>query len=262
MTISALLVGALAAACSGDGLQPQDGLHLHLRWSVVWNDRPSTCAAAGVARVAVLDLWSPPDELGSWPCDLLEGTTGVVSTTHGDLGLAGSFLLAPAFDAGGVQLTSGSFASIPGAAVFPDAMSGVVNLPDELVLVSDEPVPQLRRLFSAASDYYKAHGQLPSSSMGSTPTQFGQCCAFVLGACTPDPSYWAASPWRELGFSIDHRFYYVYTFTALSTSPPTFVVEAQGDLACDGRDADYSITGTWNGTAFTGIDVVTKRIRP
>ena len=262
LTIWVVLVVALAAGCSGDGLQPQDGLHLHLRWSVMLNDQPSTCAAARVARVAVHDTWTITEELGSWPCELLEGTTGVLSTTRDDLGIAGAMLLfAPAFDADGVRLSTGGFPS--GEVRFPDAVRGVVDLPDQVLLVTDEPLAELRRLFSAASAYYQAHGQLPPSTGGtSTPFPVGYCCASRVGACTPDPKLWAGSPWKELGFSIDHSFYYVYTFTAVSMSPPTFVVEADADLLCDGGDADYSITGTWNGTAFTGIDVVTKRIRP
>jgi len=258
LTISALLVGALAAACSGDGLQSQDGLHLHLRWSVMFNDQPSTCAEAKVARVAVLDLGEPPNEFGSWPCESLEGTTGSLTTAQGDLGLAGSLLFAPAFDASGVRLTPGELMSASAEFAFPEAVRGVVEMPDEVLLVTDEPLAELHRLFSAASDYYKAHGQLPPSSAGWAPGSAGRCCAFVLGACTPDPSYWAASPWRELAFSIDHRFYFGYNFTALSMSPPTFLVEAGADLACTGGRAAYSITGTWNGTLFTGIDQVTK----
>jgi hypothetical protein len=260
---SSLFVTALVAGCSGDGLQSQDGLHLHLRWSVTFNDQPSTCAAAGVARVALQDAFDSRNDLGSWPCELLGGTTAAVATTRGDLGLAGNMLLAPAFDQAGFRLTEGGF-DTPGGVRFPDRTNGVVDLPPLVVVASDEPIPELRRLFTSASDYYKAHGQLPPSTGGwSTPTTIGACCAALQGACAADPALWAVSPWKDLGFSIEHRFYFSYGFAVFGTaSMPAFVVQAGADLACNGGEVYYSITGTWNGAAFSGIDQVTKRVRP
>jgi hypothetical protein len=54
-----------------------------------------------------------------------------------------------------------------------------------------------------------------------------------------DPAVFAGEPWSSLGFQIDGTHYYQYR---IRRDPHGFVVEAQGDLDCDGKLAHFART--------------------
>src|SRR5882724_8401686 len=74
-------------------------------------------------------------------------------------------------------------------------------------------------------------GRVPPTPAGLTPTS--GCCE-QGGVCRPHAAVWAASGWRELGFSIDgeHRFAYEY---APEPSGLGATLRAVGDVECAGR---------------------------
>jgi type IV pilus assembly protein PilA len=61
--------------------------------------------------------------------------------------------------------------------------------------------------------------------------------------CSPNPSLWQGSPWRELRFQVADPHYFQWRYRGGGS---TFVAEAQADLDCDGRFSSYQIMGTLN----------------
>jgi hypothetical protein len=101
-----------------------------------------------------------------------------------------------------------------------------------------EATMNLRKLFDSEVMYYEAEhvdskGRLLPKSFAAaadwTPTT--RCCEQLGGKCAPDPKLWEGEPWRSLEFSIDDPFNYQYRVVKKADG---FVVEARGDLDCDG----------------------------
>ena len=62
------------------------------------------------------------------------------------------------------------------------------------------------------------------------------CCAQAGKRCAPDPKAWQSSTWSTLGFSIDEPHLFQYRVQIEGSGAATrYVVEARGDLDCDGQ---------------------------
>lgn len=213
------------------------GTILHLRWSIVWNGKPATCAEAGVARVG-LRAWRDPAPRAQWDCaagqavtDLLDGANRAVVALDKDGAPLDYFFLNPA-----------KYHS-----------PGDVDAPVELH-ITDEPVPQLQSLFALVAGWYKARGALPPAAAWS-PGPPGLCCNYKDVMCPDDRVELRSRPWLELGFVVGHESHFSYLYQPLATSPPSFEVRAGTDLNCNARTfSDYRLAGTWNGGAFDGAD--------
>ncbi len=72
----------------------------------------------------------------------------------------------------------------------------------------------------------------------------GSACGQPNQRFAPDPQAFAGEPWRTLGFSVDDPHYYQYR---VARSGNGFVVEARGDLDCDGLFSRFSIAVTPDG---------------
>jgi len=62
-------------------------------------------------------------------------------------------------------------------------------------------------------------------------TPAGSACGQPLGKFPPQPAAWQGEPWKSLGFALDTAHYYQYR---VARDGGGFVVEARGDLDCDG----------------------------
>lgn len=97
------------------------------------------------------------------------------------------------------------------------------------------------------SDHWDQQGNLmpkifPPSSEGWTPKV--PCCKQADGVCTADPELWKTTTWRQLRFSLLEPHYYQYRFTSGGENKEAkFMVEARGDLDCDGTFSSYSMSG-------------------
>ncbi|MCA9672495.1 MAG: hypothetical protein KC503_43170 [Myxococcales bacterium] len=102
------------------------------------------------------------------------------------------------------------------------------------------------RLYYRA-DHYSKRGKLlpkqfPRGQTGWTPKQI--CCKQPGGKCPADRKVWRKDPWRALNFEISeaHRYQYRYRASG-SGKKSTFVIEARGDLDCDGVFSNYKLQG-------------------
>jgi hypothetical protein len=68
-----------------------------------------------------------------------------------------------------------------------------------------------------------------------TPAQ--SPCTQPAGKFAPNASLWQVDPWKAIGFSVDDPAYYQYR---LRRNGQGFVIEAQGDLDCDGVLSHFS----------------------
>jgi len=111
-----------------------------------------------------------------------------------------------------------------------------------------EATMNLRKLFDSEVSYYESEhadsrGNIlarkfaPSADW--TPPQ--SCCRFPDGKCPVDPSLWQAETWTALNFSIDDPSYYQYRVVQQKDA---FVVEAKGDLNCNGVFSLFRRTGS------------------
>jgi hypothetical protein len=286
----ALIAITALSGCASGALAPPDGgavdaaggIWLHARWSVVYQGQPSSCSNAGIDQVALrsgkgrpIDGGSSEKILASFDCSLLEGTAGPF-TSWGDLFSQGSFFGLSALDAHGtpIAIHFGDYTVFEATCGHPDAWTGptsgcppdtdhapgTYDLPPVIFYVTDEPIPEMRRIFEGARAYYKAHGALPPSS-GFTPPG-GACCGQlyegVSDICDPRPSLqlWTSPPWSDLGFEFASPFFYSYSFTS-SAAPPSFAITATADFDCDGVWSRYEIDGALTPAGdFTGIDNV------
>jgi type IV pilus assembly protein PilA len=114
-----------------------------------------------------------------------------------------------------------------------------------------EPLLNIRKMYDSAILYFD--GEHSDSSGGILPRQFptnagpvpGSCCVFPGGKCVPSPTYWLATTWQSLHFSVDDPFYYAYQFqSAGADTTATFHAQAFGDLTCDGVLSTYERIGS------------------
>ena len=101
-----------------------------------------------------------------------------------------------------------------------------------------EATMNLRKLFDSEISYYESEhaddkgnilprGFAPSSDW--TPAK--TCCGKPGDKCQPDEKTFAGATWQALNFSLDDPYYYQYRVVQ---KPDGFIVEARGDLDCDG----------------------------
>lgn len=67
-------------------------------------------------------------------------------------------------------------------------------------------------------------------------TPAGTACAQPNHKFAADPAAFAGEPWASLGFSVAEAHYYQYR---IRRDPHGFVVEARGDLDCDGKFSHF-----------------------
>ncbi len=79
------------------------------------------------------------------------------------------------------------------------------------------------------------------------------CCA-QGGQCVPAPADFDAPTWRALGFQPGQRHRYEYRFTSSGKGAAArFVIEARGDLDCDGKHSSFRVEGGQGGKG--GLEV-------
>lgn len=86
---------------------------------------------------------------------------------------------------------------------------------------------------------------VPVLTLGPTPAV--PCCDQKGFACQSTETDWA--PWQPLGFAIEERFRFQYTYR--STDGQSFVATAIGDLDCDGKKIVYKLVGKIENGAVT-----------
>jgi type II secretory pathway pseudopilin PulG len=96
----------------------------------------------------------------------------------------------------------------------------------------------------ARADHYDSAGTLqpsgfPVGDTGWTPTT--GCCQGTARKCKLDSVAWGKPLWRALSFTMPARHFYQYRYSGRRGS---FVVEARGDLDCDGTFASYTMRGS------------------
>ncbi len=91
-----------------------------------------------------------------------------------------------------------------------------------------EATMNTRRLADMTVSYWEQHGQAPPTSDW-TPAE--SPCGQPGDKYAPNPAHWRASPWAELGFSVDDPHYYQYR--VVRDPDGKLAVEAQGNLDCD-----------------------------
>jgi hypothetical protein len=219
---------------------------LHLRWTIFYEGRPSTCADVGVVRVALQDTQKVTHS--TFACDEGEATLGPFTFAQLDSFVLDSYELA-GLDASEVAFTKTRLDPDP------PTRPGAYELPVAVLQVTDEPIPEMRRIFQAATAWYRAHGTLPSAA-GPAPA-WGSCCGQIHDLCDPvwtANQFWNLPPWTDLGFQLGFVFLYSYSFTPHGTS---FTIAAGADLDCDGRLSHYEIDGALTAAGdFAGIDNV------
>jgi hypothetical protein len=97
------------------------------------------------------------------------------------------------------------------------------------------------------ADHYDKKGTLlpkafPPSSKGWTPKV--PCCKQKGQRCAPNPKQWNTSTWRGLYFQLTDKHHYQFRFTSKGKGrQATYVIEARGDLDCDGVYSHYKLLG-------------------
>jgi photosystem II stability/assembly factor-like uncharacterized protein len=144
--------------------------------------------------------------------------------------------------------------------------------PSESKSKSDEAKLALQRLKKGAKSYFQADqyssaGKLapkrfPESSRGWVPAT--PCCKHGNGSkCQIDPGLWTKKPWSQLRFSMRAPHYYQYRFTSQGTGKKaSFLIEARGDLNCDGTYSSFKLKGSvsaeWG--VVTKAPIITKEL--
>ena len=96
------------------------------------------------------------------------------------------------------------------------------------------------------ADHYDTSGNLLPKAFPKTVgwTPASPCCK-QGGKCRPKPSDWNHPSWRSLMFQLADPHYFQYRFESSGTNKgATFVIEARGDLDCDGVYSSYKILGS------------------
>jgi hypothetical protein len=121
-----------------------------------------------------------------------------------------------------------------------------------------EATANVRRLADAAASYAEANAgkkkakfSFPASTDW-TPAK--GCCGQPGDRCVPDAAAWAAATWKALGFSVDEGHLYQYRVQSTGKGPKAkLVVEARGDLDCDGKFSSYKREVTVDGQGTASI---------
>ena len=92
----------------------------------------------------------------------------------------------------------------------------------------------LNRVAKSLKVYYAVNGKLLAGD--APPTPAASCCDGPNYKCAGGPDEWQAPIWKELDFEIDEPHFMRYRY---HSDGSTAVIEAIGDLDCDGD------TGTW-----------------
>jgi type IV pilus assembly protein PilA len=111
-----------------------------------------------------------------------------------------------------------------------------------------EATMNLRKLFDSSVSYYEEHegpGKASFTFPKSTAwTPKRSCCGQPGDKCQPDPKAWNDPTWTALSFSVDDPSYYQYRYTSVGKGKKAhFVIEARGDLDCDGQFSSFKRTG-------------------
>jgi len=108
-----------------------------------------------------------------------------------------------------------------------------------------EATLSLSRIAFGATSYYDARapdaGDAFPPSTDWTPAV--PPCESGSPAYEPRDEDWAHATWRALGFVMATSHRYRYRFTRIADPAPGFVVEAEGDLNCNGVRAHYARRG-------------------
>lgn len=97
------------------------------------------------------------------------------------------------------------------------------------------------------ADHYSGKGNLlpksfPAGRTGWTPAK--ACCKQAGSKCVVDAAIWKAAPWGKLHFGISDPHLYQYRYRARGKGKKASVmVEARGDLDCDGKFSSYKLSG-------------------
>jgi type IV pilus assembly protein PilA len=100
-----------------------------------------------------------------------------------------------------------------------------------------EATMNVRKLYDATVGYYEEKHAFPAATEW-TPAR--GCCGQPNDKCAPDPEAFSGPTWRALGFSIEDPHHYQYRFRRTEGG---FVVEARGDLDCDGKFSSFRREG-------------------
>lgn len=95
---------------------------------------------------------------------------------------------------------------------------------------------QLNKLGKNLEVHYLTESKFPAGEVALTPSE--SCCQGAGAKCPSTPAVWQQPVWQSLAFQIDepHRFQYRY-----ESDGATAVVEAVGDLDCDGQTITYRL---------------------
>jgi type IV pilus assembly protein PilA len=97
------------------------------------------------------------------------------------------------------------------------------------------------------ADHWDENGRLlpkrfPPGNTGWVPARI--CCDNPENMCEPLESDWDREPWRSLNVELIEPHYYQYRYSSSGHSAAArYVIEARGDLDCDGNYSRFRITG-------------------
>jgi len=94
---------------------------------------------------------------------------------------------------------------------------------------------QLNKLGKSMKVYYITESKFPVGEVALTPAE--SCCASG-GKCRSMPELWQQPIWQALDFQIDEPHMFQYRYRSDGT---TAVIEAVGDLDCDGQTITYRL---------------------
>jgi hypothetical protein len=111
-----------------------------------------------------------------------------------------------------------------------------------------EATTNVTKLVSAATLYREAHAKDGArfAFPATTPwTPQNGCCGQPSDRCAPVSDAFKHPTWKALSFSLDDPHYYQYRFTSTGKGPKAhFIVEARGDLDCDGIYSSFKREGS------------------
>ena len=102
---------------------------------------------------------------------------------------------------------------------------------------------QLNKLAKNLKVAYVTNAEFPKGTVGPSPAK--SCCEGPNHKCD-DQTAWVDPVWQSLDFMVTEPHMYRYSYT--STDGKTFVAKASGDLDCDGKEAEYVMSGTVDDT--------------
>ncbi len=106
----------------------------------------------------------------------------------------------------------------------------------------------VRKLADAATSYREAKRKTGKSFTFPASTQWtpaASCCGQPGDKCAAGSPEWSEPTWKALEFSLGDPHYYQYRFTSDGKGARArFVVEARGDLNCDGIFSSFRRTGS------------------